>query len=117
MDHNLQERVFSMCLVRVNIRVDDVVTEFEVIVAGLEQGTGLVGRDKVVLMSGIVSPVLLELVIDISLRLSLAELDVAGLDTEHERNTDHDSKHEHVHQSNLVIVAALVSEQGGLMGS
>lgn len=106
-----------MSLVGVNIRVNDVFTEFEVIFAGLEQGTGLVGLDKVVLMSGIVSTVLFELVIDLSVRLSGAELDVARLDTEHEGNTDHDSKHKHVHESDLVIVAALVSEQGSLVGS
>ena len=109
-----------MHLVGIDERVNNVFVEVERVICRLELRAVLGSFDEVVLMRVMRSVVAsLELVLGVndgSMRLlGAAMLDVARLDAEHERNADHHNEHKRIHQLDLIVVAAFVAKEWGLV--
>ena len=83
-----------MILVRVNVRGHNVVMKAETVIAGFKL-LPILNLNKVVFVGNDLLE--LVLVVDVRARLFGAALEVARLDTEHERDANHNDEHEHVH--------------------
>lgn len=113
MDQNLHHSIVVVGLVRVYVRVHDVIVKAVNIINSLELLSFAADSLVVVVVDGVRSA--LELLFGADVRLLLAALQVARLHAQHERDANHHDHHEQVHESDLVIVAARVAKKWRLV--